>query len=190
MTDTVMPPETYVALLRGINVGGKNRLPMEPLRRLFEGAGCDAVRTYIQSGNVVFEASPALASRVPELIEAGIEREFGHHVPLLLRSTAQMAAVIAQTPFDTDAIEAKWLHIGFLRARPADALAASLDPERSPPDHFELRGQEIYLWYPNGSARSKLTTTYFDRVLETSVTIRNWRTVSKLLEMMTSAPTV
>ena len=150
---------------------------------MFEDAGCRDVRTYIQSGNVVFQAVPALAGRVPALIEEAIEVRFEFDVPIVIRTAAEIDSVVKGNPFLKAGADPKTLHVGFLRDRPSKAQIAALDPDRSPPDEFVLRGGEIYLRCPNGVARSKLTSQYFDSRLKTITTARNWRTVRKLQEM-------
>jgi uncharacterized protein (DUF1697 family) len=174
---------TRVALLRGINVAGKNLLPMKDLARMFEDAGCANVRTYIQSGNVIFEA-PDGASKVAEEVTRAIEKKFGYRVPVILRTTSEMEATIRGNPFLVAEIDTKWLHVYFLGDRPSAACCASLDAKRSAPDAFQVRGREIYLHLPNGMGRSKLTNAYFDSKLSTTCTARNWATVLKLAEMM------
>ncbi len=173
----------YIALLRAINVGGTKKLLMADLRAMFEAAGCTDVRTYIQSGNVVFRAEPALAGRIPELIEAEIATTKGFQVPVVTRSAAELEAVVTGNPFLAAGADPAQLHVGFLAEAPTADRIAELDPDRSPGDGFEVRGREVFLHFPNGTARSKLTVDYFDRALGTTITIRNWRTVGKLLEM-------
>ncbi len=173
----------HVALLRGINVGGKNKLPMVRLAALFAGAGCAEVRTYIQSGNVVFSASEALARRVPDLLSRAIADELGLEVPVLTRTGAELRDVVRQNPFLRAGADLQSLHVGFLAAPPPASRVALLDPKRSPPDEFIVKGREIYLRLPNGAGKSKLTNQYFDSRLGTISTVRNWRTVLQLLEM-------
>ncbi|MBW2454859.1 MAG: DUF1697 domain-containing protein [Deltaproteobacteria bacterium] len=173
----------HVALLRGINVGGKNKLPMKDLVRLFEALDCHDVRTYIQSGNVVFHAKPALARRIGDLMAAAIRERFGYQVPVVLRTAAELERAATENPFlQTDA-DPKTLHVAFLAARPHKSKVAGLDPKRSAGDSFVVKGQEIYLHCPNGMARTKLTNHYFDRTLDTTSTLRNLRTVQKLVEL-------
>jgi uncharacterized protein (DUF1697 family) len=175
------PAEIQVALMRGINVGGKNKLPMRDLAALFTEAGCAAVTTYIQSGNVVCRASRALARELPAVIEGAIHQRFGLKVPLVLRSAAELAEIVRGNPFPGAAADT--LHVAFLAAAPNPSQVAGLDPQRSPPDEFAVQGREIYLCFKNGVARSKLTNAYFDTKLATTTTVRNWRTVLKLLDM-------
>ncbi|MDE2989698.1 MAG: DUF1697 domain-containing protein [Chloroflexota bacterium] len=178
-----MESGVHVALLRAINVGGTKKLLMADLRAMFEAAGCTDVRTYIQSGNVVFRAEPALAERIPALVEAEIVTTKGFEVPVVTRSAAELDAVVTGNPFLAAGADPTQLHVGFLAEAPTAARIAELDPDRSPGDAFEVRGREVYLHFPNGTARSKLTVDYFDRTLGTTITIRNWRTVGKLREM-------
>jgi uncharacterized protein (DUF1697 family) len=175
----------YVALLRGINVGGKNLLPMKDLVSLFEEAGCAAVRTYIQSGNVIFQASPAKAGKLPALIANGIADRFGHRPPVLLRTVDELAETIRHNPFLQAGASENWLHVLFLAGQPDAKSVASLDPDRSPPDRYLVRGLEVYLQCPNGVGNTKLTNAYFDSKLATISTGRNWRTVLKLFELAT-----
>ena len=177
------PVSTHVALLRGVNVGGKNKLPMENLRAMFTLAGCEAVETYIQSGNVVFKAGGALATRIPTLIARGIEERFGYRVPVLVRTLDELRDVVRANPFLGTVDDTKSLHVAFLRETPESDKVARLDPDRSPPDAFRVRGREIFLRCPNGLARTRLTNDYFDSKLATTSTVRNWRTVLMLLTM-------
>jgi uncharacterized protein (DUF1697 family) len=175
---------TYVALLRGINVGGKNKLPMKELVELFGEAGCVQVRHYIQSGNVIFSATPALAAKVPKVIAAQITKRFGFSAPVQVRSETELRQVIGQNPFSQQGIAEDALHVMFLADKPNSASVEKLDPDRSPPDQFLVQGQEIYLYLPEGVADTKLTNAYFDAKLSTVSTGRNWKTVKKLLELM------
>jgi uncharacterized protein (DUF1697 family) len=177
-------PATYLALLRGVNVGGKNKLPMKDLAAMFVEAGCADVRTFIQSGNVVFRADAALSRRVPDLVAAQITERFGYRTPVVLRSTEQLREVIRSNPFLEEGADENWLYVMFLAGAPSAAAVASLDPQRSPGDSFVVRGRDVYLRLPNGSADSKLTNAYFDSKLATVSTARNWRTTTKLLELM------
>lgn len=172
---------THVALLRGINVGGKNILPMKDLKRLFENAGAMDVRTYIQSGNVVFRAGEKVVATLAERIGDAIRREFGFDSPVILRSAGELREAIAKNPFAEE--DSERVHVMFLRDAPGAERIAKLDPDRSPPDRFALLGREVYLHLPGGVGKSKLTNAYFDATLATVGTIRNGRTVTTLLAM-------
>ena len=172
-----------VALLRGINVGGKNRLPMKELAAMFVDLGCDDVRTYIQSGNVLFRTSPTLGKDISSLISSSIFSRFGYRVPVVTRTAQDLQDIVQANPFLEAGAETDKLHVVFLAGLPDGAHVESLDPNRSPSDEFAVLGREIYLCCPNGLARSKLTNNYFDSRLSTTSTMRNWRTVLKLLEL-------
>ena len=154
---------------------------MAALVALFEGAGCRDVRTYIQSGNVVFDASPALAGRVGSVVEAGLLERLGVGSPVVIRTAPELSRVSRARAFE--GADERHLHVMFLREMPTPAAVRSLDPDRSAPDEFIVDGREIYLRLPQGVARSKLTNAYFDRALGTVSTGRNWRTVRALAEM-------
>ena len=174
----------YVALLRGINVGGKHKLPMKELVQLCEDAGCSEVRTYIQSGNVLLEAPAALAKRLPEDLAARIEERFGFAVPVVMRKVTELAQVAANNPFlGKRGVDPAHLAVAFLGKKPTAKAVASLEPDRSPGDAFEVVGREVYLHMPNGVARTKLTNAWMDSRLGTVSTARNLKTISKLLEL-------
>ncbi len=178
-------PSRHLALLRGVNVGGKNKLPMRDLTTLFEGAGASEVVTYIQSGNVVFVAAdPAAVARA---VERAIAERFGFEVPLVVRTAAELAATVRfalGAPPLAQSLES--LHVMFLREEPQAAQVSTLEPMRSPPDTFLVQGREIFLVLPNGAARTRLTNAYFDAKLRTVSTGRNWRTVLALHELATA----
>jgi uncharacterized protein (DUF1697 family) len=171
-----------VALLRGVNVGGKARVPMAELRELVEGVGLADVQTYVQSGNIVFSSPRRNAESLAPSLEKEIAAAFGVKTKVLIRSARELAAL--EHPFLADETEYSRLHVLFLRDRPGKAELRRLDPERSPPDRFELKAREIFLHYPNGAGRSKLTTDYFERTLGAVGTARNWKTVLKLKELV------
>ncbi len=174
---------THVALLRGINVGGKNALAMSALTKLFTDEGCANVSTFIQSGNVIFDAPGRHVSPACARIEQRIEKELGLRVPIVNRSAAALAAVAARNPFLKAGQDSDALHVLFLKDAPAARLGRALDPARSPGDQFALVGSEVYLCCPNGVARTRLTNGYFDKALATISTGRNWRTVLKLIAL-------
>ena len=181
------PTGRYVALLRGINVGGKNKLPMRDLAAMFTEAGCTEVRTYIQSGNVVSSITPKRAKRLPDLISKQIAERFGYRVPVVLRTADEFRQVVTGNPFLKADADSGSLHVAFLADLPDPRRVAALDPKRSPGDSLKVRSREIYLCLPNGVAGTKLSNAYFDSTLATTSTFRNWRTVLKLVEMVNEA---
>lgn len=179
----VTPPDTHVVLLRGINVGGHHKVPMQELRACLVQAGCRDVQTYIQSGNAVVRAPdrPDLAAH----LSAAIEARFGFPVPVVTRPAADFLALARRPhPLWVEGADDKLLFVGFLADRPDPARVAALDPDRSPGDRFRVEGREILLHFPGGSARSKLTNDWFDRQLGVLGTWRNWRTVQALAELV------
>ncbi|CAN5372333.1 DUF1697 domain-containing protein [soil metagenome] len=176
---------THVALLRGINVGGKNILPMVELARICTGAGCAGVQTYIHSGNVVFAGDAACAKSMPAIVEEKILKRFGFRPTIVIRTSKEMAQIVVANPFVPNAADTKALYVGFLRDQPSADKIAGLDPNRSPGDLFQVLGRQIYMNLAgHGAADTKLTTAYFDSKLDTVSTFRNWRTVLKLHEML------
>lgn len=173
-----------VALLRGLNLGGKNRISMADLSRMFAEAGCTDVQTYIQSGNVIFQASQSKLEKLPGLIAKSIADRFGYKTPVVLRTAEQLGETIGNNPFLKAGADEGTLHVYFLAGVPDARGIAGLDPARSSPDEFFVRGRDVYVHLPNGMGRTKLSNAYFDSKLATVSTARNWRTVLKLFEFM------
>ncbi len=178
-----MAGKRHIALLRGINVGGRNKLRMADLDGVFEEVGCTAVESYIQSGNVVFEAPAQVAASVPGRVEALLAARYGVRSPVVTRTADELAGVVGGVPFAGKRADPACLHVAFLGVRPTAKAAAALDPVRSPGDVFQVVGREVYLHLPHGVAATKLTNAYLDKTLGTVSTLRNWRTVLKLAEM-------
>jgi uncharacterized protein (DUF1697 family) len=167
----------YVALLRGVNVGGRNKLPMKDLRALLESLGHGEVETFIQSGNVIFTATKAVT---PKSLESAIAKQFALDITVVIRTPRELAAVVKANPFPR--ADTSTLHVGFMAKKPAAATVAKLDAERFLPDEFAIRGCELYLHVPSGMGRAKLPG-YLDRQLKVPTTVRNWNTVRKLIEL-------
>lgn len=181
---TRRPAATHVVLLRGVNVGGKNRLPMATLTGLLEAAGGQGVATYLQSGNAVLAVTAAVARRLPAEVERRIEAALGLRVPVVVRTVEEFREVVRRNPFPGAARTPRHHHVAFLAGAPSAAAVAALDPARSPPDAFEVQGREVYLSLPNGAAGTRLTNDYLDRTLGTVSTLRNWRTVLALAALL------
>jgi uncharacterized protein (DUF1697 family) len=173
----------HVGFLRGINVGGKNMVPMKALAAMFVEARCGDVETYIQSGNVLFSASEATARRTAGLVSRAISQRFGFEIAVVTRSTAELREIATHNPFLRTGADPKTLHVAFLAELPEPSKVAALDPNRSPPDEFAVVGREIYLRCPNGFGRTKLTNQFFESRLGTISTVRNWNTTLKLLAL-------
>jgi uncharacterized protein (DUF1697 family) len=175
--------KTLVALLRGINVGGKNTVPMTALRTELAEFGLEDIVTYIQSGNVIFRTPARSKDDIAAGIEQRIAKAYGVSVAVILRTPAELTGIVKNNPFLNGKADLSKLHVVFLDRPPAAGAVAKLDPERSPPDEFSARAREIYLHLPNGSARTKLTIDYFERRLGVRATARNWNTLLKLIAL-------
>lgn len=173
---------TYVALLRGINVGSHNKISMAALRELVEAAGGKDVETYVQSGNVVLRSARSASELGPEL-ECRIERELGLTVAVVVRTKAELARVAAGNPFAADEPDPKKLHVAFLAEKPARARVRDVEAADLGPERVHVAGKDVYLHYPNGYGRSKLSNAFLERRLGVASTTRNWRTVTKLAEL-------
>jgi uncharacterized protein (DUF1697 family) len=158
---------------------------MDRLREVFVEAGCTEVVTYIQSGNVVFRPPPGVAvGALSSTLQEHIEARFDVSVAVVIRTAGEWTDLVERNPFVGVGVDPVTLHVMLLadEARPDDI--ARLDPDRSPPDEFVVDGRHVYLRYPNGSGRSKLTIDYFERQLHTVATARNWNTATKLAELL------
>lgn len=168
---------TYAALLRGINVGGHNKVPMSELRAVVDSLGHTDVTTYIQSGNVVFTSTKNVT---PATLERAIKNEFGFDITVVLRTRAELQRVVKDNPFAR--ADLKTVHVGFMASKPSAAAVRDLDTDQFAPDEFAIKGTNLYLHVPNGMGRTKLPP-YLDRKLKVPTTVRNWNTVLKLLEL-------
>jgi len=174
---------TFVALLRAVNVSGQNRIPMAQLRRALGGLGLTGVETYLQSGNVVFDAPGHDPAEQAAAIRGLIEREFGHDVHVLVLTAADLAQIATANPFLAGGADEKYLHVTFVFAPADDDGFAGRDLPAQDGERAERAGSVIYLDLPHGYGRTKLNNAYFERVLKTPATTRNWRTVHALAEM-------
>jgi uncharacterized protein (DUF1697 family) len=177
---------TYVALLRGINLGARNKVGMADLRALFEALGHENVATYVQSGNVVFKSAVRSAAELNGRIEERIARDLGLTVTVLIRTKAELGKVAAGNPLAKDAADTAHLHVTFLADAPERARVRDLEDAYDGPDAFRVVGREVYLCCPNGYGRSKLSNAFLEKRLGTVATTRNWKTVSKLAELATT----
>ncbi len=169
----------WVALLRGINLGSRNRVPMAELREVFEAAGCAGVRTYIQSGNVVFSSPRRGREALARLLEQAVEDAFGVAAPVVLRTSKELTTVAGSHPFGRDTTHS---HVSFLAADPDPAGAERL-AALAGEDELAVVGRDVFLRYPNGFQGARLTGPLLERHLGVAGTIRNWRTVTKLAEL-------
>jgi uncharacterized protein (DUF1697 family) len=174
--------ERRVALLRGINVGAHKRIPMPALRDLLGDAGYAGVRSYVQSGNLVLDSEAPPAELARELT-AHIERGFGFDVAVVVRTPAELAAVVEDDPLGHLAEVPKLHHVVFL-AEPIDREAAAMvEAADVAPEAVAVREREVHAWYPEGMRKSRLARMLTDQRLRGVGTARNWTTVQTLLEM-------
>jgi uncharacterized protein (DUF1697 family) len=174
----------WVALLAGINVGGKAMVPMAELRTVFADLGYRQVQTYIQSGNVLFEEDTGEEDQLIAAIGPALSATFGWEIPVLLRTRPELDAVMAGNPFRDRQDDPTKLLVTFLSAAPAPDRAARLQPPPGETGELALVGREIYLHTPDGYGRSKLSNAYLAKTLGVAATTRNWKSVAKLHELV------
>jgi uncharacterized protein (DUF1697 family) len=179
---------TFVALLRSINVGGRNKVPMADLRVLVSSLGFGDVATYLQSGNLVFTGSGSVAG-VAQKIEDALDAELGVAVPVIVRTAPQLNKLIGGNPYVDQADEPTTVHVSFLADVPSPQKVRELDELSGQfgDDRFEVIGSHVYLHCPGGYGETKLHNSFLERRLATTGTTRNWRTVTALGEMVRSA---
>ncbi len=175
---------SWIAILRGINVSGLRKLTMKELSTLFEGLRCNNVRTYIQSGNVVFESAKLDPANFAKQAEARIKKQYNFDVPVIVRSLADMKHVSKANPYlKRKGIELDKLHVTFFGEAPVAALAEKIMGVTFGNDSFSLIGGEVYVHCPDGYGKTKLNNTFFESKLKVIASTRNWRTVNQLVRM-------
>ena len=176
---------TFVSLFRGINVGGHQTIGMDELKDLHLSLGLKDVVTYIRTGNVIFTSDEADLAQLTKQIENGFAQKFGFHVNVMVRTSAELQEIIANNPFQNQPLkESKWVVVLFLSSRPERTALEELQRTYVGPEELCLIGQELYIYYPNGIGRSKLTNTLIEKKLKTSGTGRNWNTILQLQKLM------
>jgi uncharacterized protein (DUF1697 family) len=173
---------TQIVLLRGINLGSRNRIAMPALREVLTEAGNGNVRTYLQSGNVVLE-SKAKPAQVASRCEQEIAARFGLEIAVVVRTRAELAAVVRRNPLGEIATNPKRYQVSFLAAKPDPELVRKLADEVVPPEQLVAVGRELYAWHPDGIGRSRLWARLAGPSLGVTATARNWTTVTNLLAL-------
>jgi len=174
-----------IAILRGINVGGKRKILMADLRLLFENLGFSDVETYIQSGNVIFNTVNKITDiEIADRIEKEIADKYGFDVPIILRTAAELEQTVKSNSFyqNTD-IDIKLLHLTFLKEEPTEENKLKVELINIEPDKFIIKGKDVFILSEGKYHKSKLTNNFFERKLKGPATTRNWNTVLKLLEL-------
>ena len=171
-----------IALLRGINVGGRNLLRMQELKSLLESLGCSDIKTYIQSGNVVFNHANSDNTSLSAAISSSIETEYGFLPNVLLLSASELQRAVTENPFADATFEPKTLHLWFLSDNPMNVDLASIEALKAESESFAQMERRFYLHAPEGIGRSKLAAGV-EKLLGVPATARNWRTVTKILDL-------
>ena len=173
-----------VSMLRGVNVGGHNKIKMEALRALYESLGLRDAQTYVVSGNVVFRTKERNLAALATRIEDAIERGFGFRPAVIVRTTSELKDVIARNPFaGRRGIHPSKLLVTFLASAPSAEGRERVLKIKADPEELFIDGREVYIYFPNGMARPKLSWATIGKMLGTSGTGRNWNSVTKLLEI-------
>jgi uncharacterized protein (DUF1697 family) len=176
--------ETYIALLRGINVSGQKMIKMGDLIKALEELNFSNIRTYIQSGNIIFQCDKTDPSQLAVKIAGKISDHFRFEVPVVIRTLAELKQVSENNPFLVKRTEdVNKLHVTFLNKEPDPGDLRKAEENSFLPDEFIVSGKEVYLFCPNGYGRTKLTNTFFENKLKSTATTRNWKTIRQLLVM-------
>jgi uncharacterized protein (DUF1697 family) len=177
----------HAALLRGINIGPHQRIAMADLLALVTDLGHTSVETYVQSGNVVFQSRSRSTAALAAGIERAIAETLGLTVAVVVRSGPELAAIVAGLPFGDRGADDRQLHVAFLSDEPDPGATAALDASALAPDELRIAGRDVYLHYPSGAGRSKLSNAFLERSLGVVSTSRNWRTVNALADLTAKA---
>jgi uncharacterized protein (DUF1697 family) len=176
--------KVVISMLRGINLAQHRRIKMDALRALYESLGLRDPQTYVQSGNVVFKTRERSLPALRKHIEGAIQQSFRFHSDVILRTTSEMRDVIAKNPFATrKEIEPGKLLVTFLVSEPSSEAREKFLAIKTDPEELRINGRELYIYYPNGIGRSKLSPALIDRALKIPGTGRNWNSVTNLLEI-------
>jgi len=179
--------QTLISILRGINVGGHKKILMSDLKKLYEGLGLKNVRTFIQSGNVVFSADEKIPIReLSQIIEHKIMESYGFDVPVIVRTSEQLQHLIKNNPFlEKKKVSPEKCYVTFLSERPLKEHVNLISELDFMPDEFFVADQEIYLYIPDRYSDTKLSNDFFEKKLHVKATSRNWKTINTLVEMAT-----
>ena len=176
--------ETYIALLRGINVSGQKMIKMEELKRMLASLNFNNVRTYIQSGNITFNCAKSDPAELANMIAEKILEHFRFEVPVLIRTLADMGKISNNNPFlEKRNAPIEKLLVTFFPEEPDPVHWNKIEKDSYLPDEFVVSGREVYLYCPNGYGRTKLTNSFFESKLKLTATTRNWKTLETLLKM-------
>jgi len=177
--------QRYVSILRGINVSGQKKIKMEDLKTIFESLGLANVCTYIQSGNVVFDATTDKAEKIAKQIEHAIQKSYGFEVPVLLRTRAEMNKIIKANPFLEDKkLDTSKMHVTFLERPPGRSVLQNFKPGSLGEDRYSIRGADVFLYCPGGYGKTRLSNHFIEKHFGVRATTRNWKTVNVVTDML------
>ncbi|NQX58477.1 DUF1697 domain-containing protein [Paenibacillus qinlingensis] len=178
----------YVAMLRGINVSGQKIIKMDRLRQLFESMNFTDVSTYIQSGNVIFEAEELDAAILRDRIVHELKEQLTYDIPVIIRTPAELLEVVQDTPYAAVNVdENEQRYVTFLSQAPTEAALAKLDAAQSEVDEYQVKGLTVYLLIRKNYGDSKFSNNFIEKKLGVSATTRNWETVNKLIQLADSS---
>ncbi len=176
---------SYISLLRGINVSGQKKIRMIELRSLYEAMDLTNAQTYLQSGNVIFESQVQDNDRLAEIITTQIKLSFGHDVSVFIRQAADLQRIIETNPFlHTRNEDPTGLYVTFLQTSPSETHLSALQMPKNETGEFVVGEQEIFVFCPDGYGRTKLSNNFFENKLKMPATTRNWKTVNALYQMI------
>ncbi|MCH4824406.1 DUF1697 domain-containing protein [Gramella lutea] len=171
-----------IAILRGINVGGKRKILMADLKALFEKTGLENIKTYIQSGNIIFNSN-SNNFELEKILENSIRERFGFNVPVIVRNSDELQNSITHNPFYNKNADINKLHLTFLKEKPSKEYLDEIQSFNYEPDNFKIDGQNVFLFIDGKYHKTKLSNTFFEKKLKVGATTRNWKTVLKLIEL-------
>lgn len=175
---------TYISILRGINVSGKNLIKMDALKKMYEGLHFKNVKTYIQSGNVIFSTQPGEEKEIADKIAKQIKKEFGFDVPVIVLTADKLREIIQQNPFIKDKQkDVAFMHVTFLADVPKEFDKKGIEEKKSAGEEMEFSDDAVYLYCPVGYGQTKLNNNFLENKLKVGATTRNWKTANVILEM-------
>jgi uncharacterized protein (DUF1697 family) len=177
----------YISILRGINVSGQKLIKMDILKQMYENLNFENVRTYVQSGNVIFLSKQNDPKKLENIISSQIKSDFGLDVPVIVFNVETLESIIENNPFIKDkSKDISFLHVTFLADRPTHIDKNSLKEKQQENEEIEFTNQAVYLYCPNGYGKTKLNNNFLETKLKVTSTTRNWKTTNELLKIAKS----
>ena len=175
---------TYISILRGINVSGQKNIKMDVLREQYDGLKFLNIKSYIQSGNVIFQFKKSENAQLEKMISSQIQKKFGFEVSVIVLTMEEMKELIERNPFKADKTkDNSFLHVTILTSKPEQINIETINEVKLPGEEFELSERVVYLYCPDGYGKTRLSNTFFEKKLKVGATTRNWRTTLELLNI-------